>query len=253
MVRGLDRFRDCFNTYNDRYVLIGGAACSLAMEDAGLAFRATKDLDIVLCVEALDTAFVKVFWDFIKAGGYKNRQQSTGKKLFYRFHSPEDEAYPVMLELFSRSPDTLDLGEDSHLTPIPVDEEMSSLSAILLDKDYYGFIHSGRREIDGLSLVGAEHLVPLKARAWLDMLARVAEGEKIDSKDIRKHRNDIFRLYQLLSAKTRIELPDVIKADMNSFIEKIKDEEGAIDLKSFGLRDTKLDDVLGDLRTIYGL
>ena len=58
MVKGLDCFRDHFNAYNDRYVLIGGAACSLAMDNAGLAFRATRDLDIVLCVEALDTSCV---------------------------------------------------------------------------------------------------------------------------------------------------------------------------------------------------
>lgn len=252
MVKGLDCFRDHFNAYNDRYVLIGGAACSLAMDNAGLAFRATRDLDIVLCVEALDTSFVKSFWDFIKAGGYQNKQQSTGRRLFYRFYSPEDDTYPAMLELFSRTPDTLDVGKNSHLAPIPVDEELSSLSAILLDETYYGFIHSGKREIEGLSVVGVEHLIPLKARAWLDMLERAAKGEKIDSKDIRKHKNDIFRLYQLLSAKPVPGIPDKIKADMNCFIERIAND-GPVDLKSLGLRGTRLDKVLENVQMIYGL
>ncbi len=252
MVKGLDRFRDHFNVYNDRYVLIGGAACSLAMDNAGLVFRATRDLDIVLCVEALDDSFVKAFWDFIKIGRYQNKQQSTGRRLFYRFYSPEDDTYPAMLELFSRTPDSLDVGKNSHLTPIPVDEELSSLSAILLDEIYYGFIHSGKREIEGLSMIGAEHLVPLKARAWLDMLERAARGETIDSKDIRKHKNDIFRLYQLLSVKTLPGIPDKIKADMNCFIERIAND-GPVDLKGLGLKGAPLNGVLENLRMIYGL
>ena len=38
-------------------MLIGGTAATLAMEDAGLDFRATKDLDIVLHIAALNAAF----------------------------------------------------------------------------------------------------------------------------------------------------------------------------------------------------
>ncbi|CAN7533382.1 hypothetical protein LJR084_003849 [Variovorax sp. LjRoot84] len=47
MVRGLDVFKEWFAAYADQYVLIGGTAATLTMEGAGLAFRATKDLDIV--------------------------------------------------------------------------------------------------------------------------------------------------------------------------------------------------------------
>ena len=53
------------------------------MEEAGLDFRATKDLDIVLCIEALNSEFVKAFWEFIKMGKYRIQEKSTGKKLFY--------------------------------------------------------------------------------------------------------------------------------------------------------------------------
>ena len=55
MVKGIDRFRAHFEDLNDRYVLIGGAACFLALDKAGLEFRATKDLDIVLCVDPPQT------------------------------------------------------------------------------------------------------------------------------------------------------------------------------------------------------
>lgn len=151
MVRGMDRFREYFSGFADRYVLIGGAACDLAMGEAGLDFRATKDLDIVLCIEVLDAAFVKMFWEFVQQGHYKNRQKSTGKKLFYRFTEPDVDSFPWMLELFSRVPDALELEGSPHLTPIPVDEEFSSLSAILMEEGYYDFIHGNKREIYGLS------------------------------------------------------------------------------------------------------
>jgi hypothetical protein len=150
MVKGLEVFREHFQDYADRYLLIGGAACDLAMSAAALPFRATKDLDIVLCVEALDAAFVQTFWEFVRAGGYENQEKATGEKQFYRFQKPTRPDYPFMLELFSRQPDVLQVAEGSHLTPLPVEEEASSLSAILLDND---FLSQAKREAeDGLKL-----------------------------------------------------------------------------------------------------
>lgn len=252
MVRGLDRFKAHFEPFTDRYVLIGGTACSIAMEEVGLEFRATRDLDIVLCVEALDGDFVKAFWEFIRNGNYVIQEKSTGKKQFYRFKNPEDGSYPVMLELFSRVPDALNIGDDSHLTPIPMDEEVSSLSAILLDDDYYHFVHAGKQEIDGLPVVGPTHLIPLKAKAWLDLTKRREAGETIDEKDIKKHKNDVFRLYQIVDPKTSIALPASIVEDLRRFLGEMGDGQN-VDLKNLGLRSRSQDEVLGDLRAIYGI
>lgn len=80
------------------------------------------------------------------------------------------------------------------------------LSAILLDDEYYAFIVNGRRSIDGLPWIGAEQLIPLKARAWRDLGARKTAGEKVDSKDIRKHGNDVIRLSVLLAPDTQVSL-----------------------------------------------
>jgi len=49
MIPGLDRYREHFHGFESSYVLIGGAAAHLLLDEAGLQFRATKDLDIVLC------------------------------------------------------------------------------------------------------------------------------------------------------------------------------------------------------------
>lgn len=140
MVKGLALFRAWFADYRDQYVLIGGTAAGLAMEEAGLEFRATRDLDVVLHVEALTPAFGETFWAFIGAGGYQVRQASdAGKPAFYRFQKPTDERFPAMVELFARAPDALRPIEHGQLTPIPFDEAISSLSAILLDDEYYAF------------------------------------------------------------------------------------------------------------------
>ena len=124
MVNGLAQFRAHFGSYNDKYILIGGTACSIALEEADLKFRVTKDLDIVLCVEALDSGFARAFWEFVYKGRYKHQQKSSGKKLFYRFKDPADPDFPETLELFSRKPDALNIGADAHFTPIPLDDEL---------------------------------------------------------------------------------------------------------------------------------
>ncbi|MHB1022766.1 MAG: nucleotidyl transferase AbiEii/AbiGii toxin family protein [Acidobacteriaceae bacterium] len=251
MVKGLEIFREHFRNYADRYVLIGGAACDIAMTAAGLAFRATKDLDIVLYVEALDAAFVKAFWEFVLTGGYEVQEKSTGEKQFYRFQKPTNADYPFMLELFSRQPDVLQVAEGSHLTPLPIEEDTSSLSAILLDNDYYEFIRAGRQEVDGVPMVGAAQLIALKARAWLDLTERDKRGEKIDSKTIKKHKNDVFRLYQILDPASDPVAPDAVKNDIREFISRMSGED--VDLKSLGLRTGTRDDILAAIANVYRL
>jgi hypothetical protein len=249
MVKGLDIFREHFREYSGQYVLIGGAACDLAMDEAGVPFRVTRDLDIVLCVEALNEAFVRAFWDFIRAGGYETQETAAGHRRFYRFQKPTKPDYPVMLELFSREPDLLALTEGSELTPIPVSDEVSSLSAILLDDDYYRFLCSGTKVKDGVPFVGPEHLIPLKARAWMDLTKRRDEGESVDRKDIKKHRNDVFRLYGIIDPGFAAEIPETIRQDMNAFITRMEAE--SIDFKQLGFRNARQEGVLETLRRIY--
>lgn len=42
MVRGIEQFKKHFSIYKDKYVLIGGTACAVVMEEVGLEFRATN-------------------------------------------------------------------------------------------------------------------------------------------------------------------------------------------------------------------
>ena len=253
MVRGLDLFRETFAAYADQYLLIGGTAASLTMEDAGLPFRATKDLDIVLHVEVLTPAFGAAFWQFVNAGGYQLQQVSdTGQPKFYRFQKPTDVRYPAMIELFARAPDGLTPAEGSQLTPIPLDEAVSSLSAILLDETYYAFILAGRREMGGLSWVGEDRLIPLKAIAWLDLKARKDQGAAIDARDIRKHLNDVLRLSQLLASTTRIPLDPKIGSDLARFLAEVA-ADTSINPQALQLGKVSVFELVARIAQAYGL
>lgn len=252
MVRGLDKFRNRFSDYPDRYVLIGGTACDIALGAAGIAYRGTKDLDIVLCIEALDKEFCDELWRFIKDGGYIHLEKSTGEEIFYRFYEPTDDSFPYMLELFSRRPAVIELAEGSHLTPIPADDPGMSLSAILLDEECYELIQRMKVEVDGLSVAGAELLIPLKAVAWVRQKRRRDSGEDVHDNDIRKHRNDVFRLYQVISPDDQVEIPVSLKEEMRSFI-LAAESDSLIDLKSLGIRGVTVSDVCSRLREVYGI
>lgn len=67
MVNGFTKFKEKFQSFENQYVIIGGTACDLIMENEELPFRATKDIDIVLIVESITVEFRKQFWKSFKA------------------------------------------------------------------------------------------------------------------------------------------------------------------------------------------
>ena len=69
----------------------------------------------------------------------------------------------------------------------------------------------------------------------MDLSLRKERGENIKSRDIKKHKNDIIRLYQLLSAGRSISLPQSIRDDMVEFIKKYEQEPN-INPKILGIR-----------------
>ena len=237
MVRGLTKWSEVFRDFNDKYVLIGGAACHLLEDEYDQNPRATKDLDLVLIVEALSADFVQALWQFIKDGGYENRQKGENEKKqeFYRFKNPIDRSYPKQLELFARRYGVIDLPDDAHLEPIPVGEDVSSLSAILMDDDYYNFTIAHSNTLDDIHIAGPEALICLKAKAYIEMTARKAQGADVDSDDIDKHKKDVFRLTTMLQADMDIQLPKRLHEDLTTFVNAIDELPNADFLKSAGL------------------
>jgi hypothetical protein len=249
MVRGFESFQSWFQGYEEQYAIIGGTACDILMAEENMDFRATKDIDLVLILEAMTPDFGTRFWNYIIEGQYQHCNKSTGEPQFYRFSHPKSNDFPAMIELFSRRSDAIQLPDDAVLTPLPIDEDISSLSAILLDDDYYDFLRSGKVVIDGVTVLGPAYLIPFKAKAWLDLSMRKKMGEPVDSKNIRKHKNDVFRLTDLLNPEMRIAAPAAVINDVHEFIERMKEE--TVDLKQLGIVGRQKEDILNELSEIY--
>lgn len=249
MVTGIESFRTWFQGNENQYAIIGGTACDILMEEDGLPFRATKDIDLVLIVEAIDADFGRKFWNYVKAAGYEHCNKSSGVPQFYRFTHPVSNQYPAMIELFARKLDSIPLPEDAVLTPLPIEDDISSLSAILLDEEYYDFLKQGKITVSGITVLNAAYLIPFKAKAWLDLSNRKKAGEHIDSKNIRKHKNDVFRLTELIDPDETIEVPVSVLMDLREFIQHMSKE--TVDMKQLGLTGTTKEQILDELYSIY--
>lgn len=228
MVEGLDMFTEHFADHTNHYVLIGGTACDRHFSQRELPFRVTKDLDIILVVEALNDAFVKHFYDFIQNGEYVLAEVD-GKKTFYRFIEPRAKGYPYMLELFSRTPKVLGTPpEDIHITDIQTGEDVSSLSAILMNNDYYNLTMQHSTLIDGLRVASEPCLVVLKTRAFFGNQELKAQGVKIQDDKIYKHKKDVLRLLAVIDPGFRLPVPDSIRPDIENFITMMEMENDEI-------------------------
>lgn len=241
-INGLNNFRNFFKDNENNYVIIGGTACAIIFDEIGENFRATKDLDVVLLVENLNKDFENKLWNFIKEAGY-TVETSNNKKNFYRFKNPKSVDYPKMTELFSRR-DDISIITDAHIVPVHISDEISSLSAILLNDDYYKFMNNGKRVIDGLTVLDEKHLIPFKAKAWCELIERRKNGEEGQSKHIKKHCRDIANLVTLLSSNTKVELFGQVKVDMQEFINNLL-------LSEFVPDDINIEELYNRLKNIY--
>ena len=85
-------------------------------------------------------------------------------------------------------------------------------------------------------------------RAWLDLCRRKNEGEHVNSGDIKKHKNDVFRLMNIINPDENINTPEMVRDDVRKFITKMPQER--INMKNIGL-DMELNEALNILKYIY--
>ncbi len=226
-MEGLEKFREAFEAYSENYVIIGGTACDIAMTGTAVRPRATHDIDMIVIVENLTADFTEHFWKFIREGGYrpekrKHAEGETPKYELYRFINGKP-GYPEMIELLSRHPDIL--GEPKGLTiePLPVDEDTSSLSAIIMDDDFYHFTIDHSKLTNGLRHADSAALIALKSRAYLNLLQDKANGKQINSKDIKKHRSDVLKNVVIME-DSQVTSPESIVSCIREFVASIRDE-----------------------------
>ncbi len=253
-ILGLDAFANALSAHAASYVLIGGAACSVLFDEVGQDFRLTKDLDVVVLADQPEPGFARDLWSFIIEGGYEAGARREGGCVYYRFQlpvgSPNRSALPAQIELFSRHPDFKLVDEDSAVAPLPFDDAVSSLSAIILDDGYYEFIKDGAVMIGGVSTLDALHIIPLKMRAHVDLNRKYAAGvpDGTNDKNLRKHRADVTRLAGLLADADRLPLKEAMLADAKAFFE---DYEAYIMRQTNRKQTSALVEALDFLRRVY--
>ncbi len=226
MVKGLDKFKEHFAGFEDNYVIIGGTACDIALRDTDMRPRATDDIDMILVIEKMTPEFAQRFWEFIDEGQYETRQRKREDKEpvteLYRFINPKD-GFPVQIELLSKFPDVLGEPTGFHLTPIPVGDETPSLSAILLDEEYYRHTIDSSIIEDGVRIADPLSLLCLKVKAFLNLTEEKKTNQSVRNADIKKHRDDVFKLLAMrIDPLTPVELPATIKEELSTFIATIE-------------------------------
>lgn len=214
MVNGLEIFRQYFHDNRNDYILIGGVACDLILNSIERDFRPTMDFDIVIVSENLKSGFGQRLKDFIRDGGYiVQSRKSANKPTFFRFVNPQNGDFPSQLELASNKP-----ADDwaSHFAPLDIGDAKSSLSAILFEPEYYNFILNNAVDIDGITTISLEGLIPLKALAYLELSKIEAPTEK-NIIALKKHGDDILMLAEILSTE-HFDLPLTITNNLRSAV-----------------------------------
>ena len=210
--------------------MIGGTACNLNLRDTDTEPRDTVDIDIILVSGNINAEFGRKFWKFIEDGRYQNRTRKRGEGKepvpeLFRFLRPQTPGFPQQIEILSVQPDILGEPSGFYLTPIPFDEDVPSLSAIIMDKEYYDFTLLHRIVKDGISVADLPSLICLKATAFVNLSHQRTEAKNsVQSHDIRKHRDDVFKLLSVIDAAHAVELPKCIKQNVNTFVEMIESE-----------------------------
>lgn len=255
-VRGLEKFKEYFLEFKENYVIIGGTACSIILRNADMKPRATKDIDMILIMDQMTLEFGRQFWQFIRDGKYEMRERKRGEGKepvpeLFRFYKPQDDIYPFQIEILSKQPEVLSIPKDFHLTPIPIGEDVSSLSAILMDEEFYHFTLSHSIMEDGLHLADIIGLMCLKMKAYLNLTEQepAAHGS-----DIRKHMSDVFKLMANSNVMEPIALSENMKKDVAAFVEKMESLMPNNPLQdSIQRNEIFIRQVLDEMKRIFGL
>ena len=246
MVSGLETFKRWFEGYSKRYVIIGGTACNLIFAQYGAPERATHDIDMVIVAEAFDRRFYERFVEFIRAGGYRHKNKAEKYEL-YRFESPSDPLFPPKIELLSKRPENLAEIETS-LGRFQTVDAFGSLSAILLDDEYYDLLDHGIEEIDGLPVLSLEYLPVFKIHAWANLSDEKAAGNPVHSDEINKHRRDVLRLCAPFAPGSHVSLPQSVRSEIERFASERPWDDNM--MRNLGLG-ANADEMTALIRSVY--
>ena len=139
-------------------------------------------------------------------------------------------------------------GSWNGIIPIHIDDDTSSLSAILLNDDFYNFMLEGRKIVAGVSVLAENYIIPFKMYAWLDLKRRKEAGEHVNERDYKKHKNDVFRLLQIVNTDEKVSVSGLVRESVERFLGEIEKEQ--IRVEQLGLMITK-EEAMELLKSIY--
>jgi len=219
----LDHFTNFFKDFQDDYVIIGGMAAYIHLDEADLGFRGTKDIDMVILTNSSQELNKRII-EYIYAGNYQTKEATESIPKYYRFSKPNNETFPEIIEIFARNETELPLKTGQYIIPVQKDDQ-ERLSAILLDDGYFHLIKENSiKSEEGYSTINTQANICLKARAFRELSERNEEVKKIN-----KHRNDILKLTLTLKDDLPLELDAQIKKDFILIIEALEN----MDAKTF--------------------
>ena len=218
-VRGMDGFREFFKNDRDSFAVIGGCACSEWCGEEEVEFRSTQDIDMVLLLETKQERFFQHFWEYIQRGGYKLCKRENGSSVLFRFTKPADTVnFPKQIELLTGI-ENIAVPSEVGIIHLKPEEEEYSLSAILMQPEYYDLVKASRIISSfGLPVVRKDVLPLLKVKAHLNLLLEKQDGRFVSDHNLTKHRNDVFHLSYLLRGRYSDDLSPTIREDLENFL-----------------------------------
>lgn len=224
---GLSHFQDYCKDLDDNYVVVGGFATIMLLDKELEGHgKATFDIDLVLLTNS-SVEMAQRIKSYITEGEYKIQVGEKDQYKYYRFIEPQKENFAKEIELFASNENELDLTDSQRIIPVDPEEGLYSLSAIMLDPEYFNMIKNNVDKSGQAPCTNTQATIMLKMSAFYDLKNRGEDKWK-------KHRRDILKLALLLTGEERIELIGRMKQDFDSFITHLDEEVTDKMIKSFG-------------------
>jgi len=154
---------------------------------------------------------------YITEGEYKIQKGDKDQYHYYRFVEPKKENFAKEIELFASNENDIKLDDNQRIIPIDPEEGLYSLSAIMLDPEYFGMIKNNVNKKLLAPCTNTQATIMLKISAFYDLRER-------DDKKWKKHRRDILKLSLLLTGEEHIQLVGRMTNDFKAFITHIEED-----------------------------
>ena len=196
-----------------RYLIGGFATVMLLDKQLEGHGKATYDIDLVLLTSS-SLKMAQQIKRYVVEGKYTIQKGKKDDFSYYRFSVPQVENFAKEIELFAVNDYNIILDKSQRIIPIDPEKGLYSLSAIMLDSEYFEMIKNNIDDSNQVPCTNTLATIMLKISAFYDLKQRGDDKWK-------KHRRDILKLVLLLSGEERLELTGRMVEDVELFMEHL--------------------------------